>query len=76
MSEVGQCLIQREQFVSGLWHTKLQRIEIKTLPVTAPIEPSPLAGLLDENAAHGLGGRGEEVPPAVPVLCLLRVHQP
>jgi hypothetical protein len=30
----------------------------------------------DEDAAHGLGGGGEEVSPAVPVLRLLHVHQP
>ena len=34
------------------------------------------AGLFDEDAAHGLGRGGEEVAAAVPVLGLLRVHQP
>lgn len=31
--------------------------------------------LLDENAAHGLGGRGKEVPAAIPVLRLVRIHK-
>ena len=33
------------------------------------------AGVLDEDAAHGLGGGGEEVAAAVPLLGLFRVHQ-
>ena len=33
------------------------------------------AGVIDEDAAQGLSGGGKEVSPAVPVLCLLRVHQ-
>ena len=35
-----------------------------------------LAGALDEDAAHGLGRGGEEVPPAVPVLGQVAADQP
>ncbi len=39
--------------------------------------PRPLApGVLDEDAAHGLGRRGEEVAPAVPGPHRVRIHQP
>ena len=34
------------------------------------------AGLVHEDAAHGLGRRCEEVPPAVPVLGPLDIDQP
>src|SRR5262249_41315679 len=34
------------------------------------------AGIVDEDAAHGLGGGREEVTAAVPVLGLFDVHQP
>jgi hypothetical protein len=34
------------------------------------------AGILDENAAHGLGSGREEMAAAVPVLRLLHIHQP
>ncbi len=33
------------------------------------------ACVFDEDAAHGFGGRGEEMAAAIPLLCLLRVHQ-
>jgi hypothetical protein len=33
------------------------------------------AGALDQDAAHGLDGRGDKVATAVPVLALLAVHQ-
>ena len=36
----------------------------------------PAAGVLDEDAAHGLGGRREEVAAAVPVQRHLLVHEP
>ena len=35
-----------------------------------------VAGLFDQNPPHGLSGSCKEVPPAVPVLGLLNVHQP
>ena len=41
--------------------------------VTAPALPP---GGLDEDSTHGLGGRGEEVPAAVPVLGLSAADQP
>jgi hypothetical protein len=34
------------------------------------------AGVVDEDAAHGLGRRGEEVAPAVPVLSPALADQP
>jgi hypothetical protein len=43
----------------------------------APVLGSPLAtGPLHENPPHGLGRGGEEVAAAVPMLGLLRIHQP
>jgi hypothetical protein len=37
-------------------------------------EPLLAAGILDSNAPHRLGGRGEEVPAAVPLADLLGVN--
>jgi hypothetical protein len=34
-----------------------------------------VAGALDEDAAHGLSGGGEEVPAAVPLLGLVRIRE-
>ena len=35
-----------------------------------------MPGPVDQDAAHGLGGGGEEVPAPIPVLGLLPAHQP
>src|SRR5690242_873932 len=40
------------------------------------LEPAFAAGALNENPAHGLGSRGEEMASAVPVLGLVRAYQP
>ena len=34
------------------------------------------AGVLDQDAVHGLGRGGDEVAPPGPVLPLIHVHQP
>src|SRR5262245_54738452 len=43
-------------------------VEFDALPAAPVLRGLLAADLLDEDAAHGLGGRGEEMPPAVPVL--------
>ena len=47
--------------------------ECDPLPPAAVLPTNPAAGGLDEDAAHGLGRGGEEVPAAVE---LLVAHQP
>jgi hypothetical protein len=36
--------------------------QIHALPLAAALEPPLAPGILDENAPHGLGRRGEKVP--------------
>src|SRR5262249_10819946 len=43
--------------------------------IAAMLLPALAAGVLDQEAAHGLRRRGEEVTAAVPVLRRLHVHQ-
>ena len=40
------------------------------------LDPEFAAGGFDQDAAHRLGRGGEEVPPAVPMPCLVHVHEP
>ena len=52
---------------------------VKEVRATEPaaVPDSPLmAGPFDENPAHGLSSSGEEMAAAVPVLRLVRVHEP
>ena len=53
----------------------LELVEVEPLAVAALFVRRLVPGPLHEDAAHGLGGRGEEVATAVPLLRLLGVHQ-
>ena len=46
------------------------------VPVPAVLFPPLAAGGLDEDAAHGLGGGGEEVAAMVPLVAVGRANQP
>src|SRR5262249_25957643 len=49
--------------------------EIVPMPAAAGLACSFPAGIFDEDAAHGLGGGGEEMTTAVPALTLDFAHQ-
>ena len=76
---VGQC-------VQGFIHAKniIDTVVCDQVGVWKPdpvllasvLEPLLLACSLHQDPPHGLGRRPEEMPPAVPVLGLLHVHQP
>ena len=66
----GQELLRRPAGAEG--------VEFRVLaPPSAAVLLAPLAaGILDQDAAHGLGGGGEEVPAAVPAPILRRADEP
>ena len=49
---------------------------VETQPAAAVLVGLLASGLLDKDAAHGLGRRGEEVTAAIPVLGLIDIDQP
>jgi hypothetical protein len=51
-------------------------IQLYTHALAATLAGVFAAGLVNEDAAHRFGGRGEKVATAVPGLGLLRVHEP
>ena len=55
--------------------TGIDFCQVDPLAGAAPLPGFPATGPVDEDAAHGLGGGGEEVAAAVPVPRLLDVHQ-
>jgi hypothetical protein len=69
-------LIQGEQVVVARFPEAQGLVQADAAPPAAMLGPPLAPGLVDEDAAHGLGGGGEEVAPAVPVLDLVHVHQP
>ena len=49
--------------------------KVHAVEPAAPLLPGAAPGGLDEDAAHGLGRRGEEVAPAVPAAAGVAVDQ-
>ena len=74
--EALQGLVQGQEFLGG--PANLEGVEVRVFaPPPAPVLVAHFAaGVLDENAAHGLGGGREEVGATVPVLGLYTSHQP
>ncbi len=56
--------------------TGLDVVEIEPAASASGLLGLLVPGRVDQDTAHGLGGGGEEVPAAVPVLGLLLAHQP
>src|SRR5262249_58655145 len=50
--------------------------EIQTVMFPSGFASPFVPGALDQNAAHRLRGRGEEMTPAIPVLWLIAADQP
>ena len=50
-------------------------IERNLLPIAPVLGASLAARIVNQDAAHGLGRRGEEMPSTVPVLDVLRTEQ-
>src|SRR5204863_775691 len=50
-------------------------VEVEARPPAAALQAVLVAGAVDQDAAHGLGGGGEEVSAAVPLLRLLAADE-
>jgi hypothetical protein len=70
----GQCIIQRQQVHRRCRRHQAVGLEGHALVFATMLEPALAAGVFDEDAAHRLGGRREEMTAAVPVLGLLHVN--
>src|SRR5439155_372660 len=74
--ELFECLVQGEEFFVRPGLDQGVKVRVGAAP-SAPVLDAPFAtGVLDQDAAHGLGGGGKEVGPAVPVLGLSAPDQP
>lgn len=74
--ELLERFIQSEQFFRGFVGRRIDLIEGNALAVAPSFQGELFAGAVDENATHGLGGGREEMPPAVPALRPLNIHEP
>src|SRR5262245_54630660 len=64
--EPGQGLVEGEDLLGRRADRDVLVVELDPLPVPAVPEAALAAGTLDEDAAHGLGGGGEELAAAGP----------
>ena len=67
-TEPDEKLVQGQEQVGVLGQGAGSIEQLDPDPFAAPLQPTPGAGVLDENPPHGLGRRGEEVPSAVELL--------
>ena len=69
VSSISSSAVVEVQEVVGRGVGAGQYVQVEVLPPpcrAAALEPLAVAGVVDEDATHRLGGRGQEVPPAVP----------
>src|SRR5262249_5653758 len=68
-----QRLIDRDHVARRGIVPRRKAVQIPPPPLAAAFETLLVPGAVEEDAAHGLGGGGEEMPAAVPVPVLLAV---
>src|SRR5687768_15530886 len=73
--ELGQGVVEGDQVVGRGGEGEAGLVEVDAAEAAAAFGSGAAAGLLDEDSAHGLGGGGEEMPAAVPVLDARRVDE-
>src|SRR5262249_28743468 len=66
LRELREGLVDRNQIVGTLWSRQLVEVEWDANPTLSAPRSSLAAGVLDQDAAHRLGRRREEMPPALP----------
>src|SRR5207249_1845045 len=74
--QLVQRLVDRQQLVHAVVGDQEALVQLPPPRPAAALDPVLASCPLDQDAAHGLGGGGEEVPATVPVLDLVHVHQP
>lgn len=71
--QLFECLVQSQQ--SFVLSGRRRVVKINP-PVSAAVSQSLIATCrFNQNASHGIGGGGEEVPPATPRLSLVDIHK-
>src|SRR5262249_53888161 len=75
-SKFVKSFVDRQDLFVGSRSSEVSRIERFAFRLPAALGGRATACLIDENPAHRLGGGGEKMPSAVPVLGVLDIHKP
>ena len=73
--ELRQRLVEGQEVLRGGRGRDVDVVELLACPLAAMLLRPLAAGIFDQDAAHGLGGRGEEVTTALPPLDVIRADQ-
>src|SRR5437868_948339 len=65
-SELGESLVEVEEILRGRLIRYVKTFDIPAATTAAMLLGSLPTGVLDQDPAHGFGGRGEEVAATVP----------
>src|SRR5207302_11431762 len=76
LRQLVQSVVEDEKLVRGFGEREFDVFEAQSPPTAAALEPAPLAGTVDEDAAHGLCGGGKEMSAALPELPFTRFTAP
>ena len=75
LGELVQGVADQQDLLGPVARQATRVVQFDPLPVAAVLGPPFPPGVVDEDAAHGFGGGGEEVAAAVPGLGLARAHE-
>src|SRR6266851_3697481 len=73
--EFLQGLIEGDQFLRRHAGWQVGDLDLNPLKLAAVLDTLLAPGVFHEDALHGFGCRSEEVPPAIPLVELVRIHQ-
>ena len=74
--QLVQRLVEGQQVLAGFGGGEEVAVQVDPVGVPAALQAAPPAGALDQDPAHRLGRRREEVTPPRPALCLVPADQP
>src|SRR5262249_41475038 len=68
--QLHQRLIQGDEVTAGFFTSRLDRIQVESLPASSCLLSALVSGILDQDPPHRFRSGRKEVAPAVPVLWL------
>jgi hypothetical protein len=75
LGQPREAFVQRDDLIRGRANGYVLILQVHPLAVVAVFDAFLAPGALDQDAAHGLGRRGEEMTPAIPVRLLTAAEQ-
>jgi hypothetical protein len=75
-AKLRECLVEINQIVAGFVDRHHSPVQVNSLHLSASLEPTPVAGAVDQYPPHRLRRRGEKVSLAVPMSARVAPNKP